>query len=271
MKKKLLIFSSIGLLIIISAIVFWRLSLSKPLPIPKVDLRPIEQDINPQGSGQISPEKAREIAVGIISWLNTMRNDLGRYYVSESCENNVCSKGTITDKQIGINVVWARYRNYLNGKKQQELEELKKDLITLTTPEIGFPAQNDFLNCKLMHEMSTSGVFTNESKNKIDKICQGSVHYGSEMQEFINNGTNLYRNEPPVKEVMAGEALMIWEIASPEKFIKYAIYASDIGHYYLWVNNSDDLAAAKYYFNMALQIFSSKKDSLDDGVLALSA
>src|SRR3989338_3085311 len=99
MKKKLLIFSSIGLLIIISAIVFWRLSLSKPLPIPKVDLRPIEQDINPQGSSQISPEKAREIAGSILNWADTMKNDKGQYYANQICSGSSCQNPTTADKQ----------------------------------------------------------------------------------------------------------------------------------------------------------------------------
>ncbi|KKS47293.1 hypothetical protein A3J20_04955 [Candidatus Gottesmanbacteria bacterium RIFCSPLOWO2_02_FULL_42_29] len=273
MKKKLLIFSSIGLLIIISAIVFWRLSLSKPLPIPKVDLRPIEQDINPQGSGQISPEKAREIAGNIIKWLDSMKNEKGRYLLFEDCLGGEgCQKSTETNKQYGLYVLWARYKNFLNTNKEVDLVKIKNDIIILTTPEIGFPAQNDSYNCKLMWEMSQSEVFDKENKEAIDQVCIGSIHFGPEMNEFNRSiKQKKYDLDPKIDEVIEGKVLDKWEIANSLAFNKYALYASDLTYVYYYLGNNDDLDAAKFYFDMALQIISNKDNKLEDAVLGIAS
>lgn len=220
----------------------------------------------------LTNQEASEISSKSMTWFDTMTNDVGRYFMFESCNSGICEKANDVDKQIGINVVWSRYRKYLNSNSPQELTNIEKDLTTLTTPNIGFPAQNDFLNCKLMYEMSQSGVFSEENKDKIDLICTGSVHYGPEMQEFISTlSQNKYQSDPQISEVNSGQVLDKWPIANPDKFLKYGIYASDIATYYLWAKKPDDLAAAKYYFNMALQIFSDRNSDLDDSIIGLAA
>ena len=274
MKKKLLIFSSIGLLVILSAIVFWRLLLSKPLPIPKVDLRPIEQDLNPQGSGQISKEKAREIAGNIIKWLDSMKNEKGQYFSNQICSaNSSCQNPTTVDKQRGIIVAWARFRNYLNSKEESELKMLDNDLTTLTTPLIGSPAQNDYLNCTLMYELYQSSVFIPEQKNKIFSICNDSIFYGKDMNNYNENAASnqSYNLEPPIESFLQGKGINTGLKPNPREMVKYSSYVADLATIYLWTKEAKALTIAKYYFNLALQLYSEKSENLDDSLLDLAS
>jgi len=230
-------------------------------------------DQMPQQINSIDSKKAMETASNIVKWLDTMKNDKGQYYTGLNCSGDgACSEPEPIDKQIGINVVWAKYRNYINSKNDNDLKSLEKDLTVLTTPEIGFPAQNDFYNCKLMYEMNQSGLFKEKVKDNIDVVCIGSVHYGPEMDEFVSTlSQNKYDEELMIKEVMEGATVDKWEISNSKKFNKYAIYAADIANYYRWIGIKDDLRAAKYYFNLALQIFSDKSTSSDGSVIGLAA
>ena len=251
-----------------------KVSLGVPEAVEK-SVKQAEKSVGDSSSAApLEKAEAQKIASRIIDWLDTMRNEDGRYYLYETCdEYNNCQKSQDTNKQLGIYVVWARYRNYINTKNQKDYINLVKDLDTLTTPVIGFPAQNDFLNCKLMYEISQSGIFDKDnSKEKVDDICLGSIHYGPELDEFSRTlGQNKYNLEPQINEVISGKSIDKWEIANPQSFNKYALYASDLTYVYKWQKTTVDLEAAKYYFKMALQIFSNKNPNLGDSELGLGA
>src|SRR3989338_10197378 len=98
MKKKLLIYVAIGLLIILSVIVFLRISQTTPKPIPEADFKAVDQAPDDQDSGQFNDAEALAIAKSIISWADTMKNDLGQYHLLETCIDSQCNREPI-DKQ----------------------------------------------------------------------------------------------------------------------------------------------------------------------------
>lgn len=272
MKKKLLIISSIGFLILLVSLLFWRLTQKQIQRLPGITPGVTEQPAR-EAQGQISQEKAREIAAGIIKWSDGMRSDNGTYYTGVDCsQGSECRRSEIIDKQLGIPIVWARYRSYLNTRNQVEMDKINNDLIALTTLNIGYPAQNDNLNCFLMDEMYKSDIFNNFQKDQIKKICQDGIYYGKEVQNLLEIFQSKGKiEEPAIDKVIAGEKLGISSIANKNNFTRYAIYSADLISSYLWFGDPEDLPASKYFLNLALQFYSQDYPDFIEGPIGLSA
>lgn len=237
----------------------------------------ISQGIIPTVIPPVKPVTLTEnqkIAQNIIRWLDTMKNDKGQYFANEKCTlAGSCQKPSTIDKQRGIVVVWSRYRNYKNTKDPRELKLIDSDLATLTTPTIGSPAQNDYLNCTLMYEMYQSNILNQEQKNKIYSICNDSIFYGDDMNNYnkLAEINKPYTKEPQVVEVMRGGSLNTGLTPNPKYMNKYSSYVADLATIYTWTKEPEALAISKYFFNLALQLFSQQTEDLDESLLGLSA
>lgn len=229
----------------------------------------------PEGKEEIkiSTQEAHQIAAKIIDWLDTMKNDKGQYYTGDTCQpDGSCKRSEAVDKQWGILVLWGRYRNYINNSDKEEMKKIDEDLLALTTKDIGYPAQNDNYNCLLMFELYQSDVFNQNQKENIEKICHGSIYYGEETQELLGllqKGKDI--EEPPIEKVINGQSLSLWPIVDKNNYKKYAVYSADLIPLYKWFNDPEDLKGSKYFFNLALQIYSQSDPDLIDAPIGLAA
>jgi len=365
MKKKLLIFSSIGLLIVLSIIVFWRISQSKPQQFvcgqtncssgccvegscitkemsvagytclgsilagtdgnseflgwsslqgrtvkstPKevveaIKRMPVEELKAIVQSGQeqsppddteeelsrtansilvVSPKPIKQSEAtttskdssdwseGMITQTDLGKNRKGIYYAIETCDSTGNCQKSSYDKQIGISMIWSRYKLYKKTQDLKELNRLMRDL-DVHSSDVAVPAQNNTLNCRLMHELYQDNIFKAEYKEKINTICMASIYYGPEVDYFEQayKQNNLF-SEPDIVSVLAGNKLTMEPQIIPEHLQKYGIYAADLADLYLWYKDPENLEAAKYFFNLGLQYFSNYHDS-SNGILALAA
>ena len=117
-----------------------------------------------------------------------------------------------------------------------------------------------------------SGLFSGSNSQKLEDICFNSIYYGEEIDEVnrrLDRGDNIL--DPNVKDVIEEKILQVDKVSDVDKFKVYTSYASDFATRYDWQKYKDDLTGAKFFFNLALQIFSQQNSKLQDATIGSAA
>ena len=88
---------------------------------------------------------------------------------------NECDQ-SLPSNRSGIPVMWARFNYYLATGDKQELGILRQDINNYADSNKAKLIQNNSWDCKLMIDLGKSEIFSDEEKNKIEKICFDSLY-----------------------------------------------------------------------------------------------
>ncbi|HLL60709.1 MAG TPA: hypothetical protein VK338_03250, partial [Candidatus Nitrosocosmicus sp.] len=201
----------------------------------------------------------------ILDWIDKQKGNDGRYFYGLLCSSPTQCDKQIIDNRIALATTWARYTYYKQTNDPQDLTIIRKDLETLTNPQITEVIQNDFWNCKLMYDMYQSNIFNTTEKERIKQICLKSSNFPlDEMNVDDPNKVVPESNQANIDKVMRNQVISYDESKTNGEFSVYATAASDKAIKYLWHKNNLDLKAAQIYFNKALALYSNKKTEIGD-------
>ena len=119
-----------------------------------------------------------KIAKANLDWADKNKDDRGLYVMSKMCNfstPNECDQ-SLPSNRSGIPVMWARFNYYLDTGDKQELEILRQDINNYADSNKAKLIQNNNWDCKLMIDLGKSEIFSDEEKNKIEKICFDSLY-----------------------------------------------------------------------------------------------
>jgi hypothetical protein len=200
-----------------------------------------------------------EVAEKVLSWLEEQRDSRGIYIYGYRCSlQGECGQQE-ADNRAGLSAIWGRFQHYQKSKGANDLAVINKDIGLYSDREILGSIQNDFWNCKLMYEMWQSGLFSEEQKAKIAKICERGSYDFAELEEIDKQIAQGGWREVDYKNLInqRPEGITQYQSLSDKgtMLIEYSAYASDFAAQYLWQKEEKNLTRAKLYFSKGVSLW----------------
>lgn len=260
-KSKLLIIFVGLLLTILAAVIFIFISAKKPEENTKTTniLNKIGVISVPTTSQSQAKLTNLQIAEKALNWIDMFKDKNGLYYFGIQCYSDKECEQPLTDKQVGIIVIWSQYKNYKRTQNQNQLIKIKEQIKQYS--EMTF--QPDFWHCKLLHEMYKDDIFSMEEKEEIKKICDNSAYLSIGKAKSLAGVLNNFNSIEIIKKLESSSSSLIITdlIPSDEReFLMYSTYASDFIYKYFFTNNPNNLFIAKAYFDAAVSYYLSNKN-----------
>jgi len=201
-----------------------------------------------------------QMAQKTLTWLNSIKDSKNSYYFGQQCHKNKSCDKALTDKQVGVTVLWSRYQYYKETQDKEELQIIKEHIKTYQA--VSF--QPDFWHCKLLYEMSQDTVFTTEEKNQLKNMCDRSVYFRHSKALEAKKDINKFSSADTTSRLVNKGSTLIISDSLPQddrEFLIYSAYVSEFVSRYRWLNSSFNLEAAKDYFDNALSYYLQRKNS----------
>lgn len=201
-----------------------------------------------------------EIAEQVLTWLEGQREENGVYLYNWSCSQpNECE--STTDNRVGIYAIWGRYKYLEKIQDEKNVKIINQDL-EIYTDENKIPViQNNFWNCKLMHEMWQSELFSSEQKLKIKEICQRGGYQPSGLRE-INAKIESEESVEFNSQKAVDYEVVFDDLSNKEGDLsRDAAYSSDFIAKFLWENNELDLQRGKLYFKKVVDLYTEELEN----------
>ncbi len=207
---------------------------------------------------KVPPAKSFEksaIAEKAINCLNKMKDQRGAYLFERLCDSSGNCKNT-EGNHSGPRPIWARFKHYQKTKNKTDLLIIDEDLST-NLNEVNV-IQNDFWNCKLMHELWESNLLSETEKKSIKDLCLYSLLRPSSVDEAdkqINLGLVNKPNFRYLKNKFSQQnTTSIKPILIKNNLLETAFYSSEfVGKSYFTKQNID-LKRAEFFFNQATEM-----------------
>lgn len=210
------------------------------------------------------PDPYEEIAKKVLAWLETQKNEKGVYNVGQLCRIDGQCQRAGEDNRCGLATIWGRFKYFKKTGRSEDLEIIKKDLATYTDPSKIPVIQNDFWNCRFMHEMWLSDKFSPEEKKKMENICFGSGYsQRPEVEAIIESGP--YKEKHNLQEVLAMKRFYITQptvlSAYGADLTLFSAHTSDFAARFLWKKDPRDLTRAKVFFDKAVDAYKAEGEN----------
>lgn len=242
-NKKLIVLAIICTLLIVSLIIvnnYFKVIGSKNNPKAKV-------------------QSNDEILKRTVVWLGKQKDENGIHFSNIICEldseyknikncDNIQKTGASYHE--GLTTMWGNFGYAIKSKDKKVLEDLNKDISNYS--KFDYVLQNDFWDCKMMYEMLKSGLFKDETKKQLERICWSSKFYVTSDIDIKSDNSGyqyfLKPNKPSTNDSLIISGLKN-NVSYPSEFIAR----------YLWKNDENDLKVAKYYFDSEKILYASDK------------
>ena len=220
----------------------------------------------------------RSVARKNLDWMDGQRNDEGWYTLARVCSFNEKTCDTIWDNKEGnkdgLITTWARFNYYQQTKDAKDLAIVKSD-INKFYEKYPNGVDNALWICKVTYDMWKSGIFNEETNNKLKDICFKS---SSNFLNVFSDGKD-YEEKFFVESLRARQTSPVWKTWNGYTFLirgldSYFGLTSDLLSQYLWTKDESKLDLAKKYFDSGKKIIEgmgSEAGANNSCLLALSA
>lgn len=213
-----------------------------------------------------------EVAKKALDWLDTQKNNQGIYAFSCKCDDNDCTKCTISgySQREGSFMVWGRYKYYEKTNDSTQLEKIKEELDTLSK----LPLQFEDWNCRNLLDLWESKTLDDKTKEAVADVCQndgrtGSFYFGDSTSDQDNK---VLKDIPDnIEKITLKEPLEIDPVYNKEilksEFEQNVFFTSeDVAKNIVLANRIDNVNVLKgdpeKSFKFALYGYDLLKDSL---------
>ncbi|NTU72865.1 hypothetical protein HGB07_01675 [Candidatus Roizmanbacteria bacterium] len=200
-----------------------------------------------------------ETSIGILSWLDSMKNSAGVYYGSYQCTAKTCEKPVVS-YTAGIAAIWGEFQQFSKTKQSSLSQRILKDLATYNNKTSVPTLQNDFWHCKFLYDIASSATSTAEMKMAAKNLCDRAQYHPADVTDIAKLTVHTL-NAPDVSSLLKKGVIMDSEItANSENFDRYSAYASDFIAKYLWTGDEQYRNTAYVYYRKAVQVYSTMKE-----------
>ncbi len=215
---------------------------------PVVD-EPIE-DLDAETGINFEKLSSEEISRSAASCLESMTNENGIYAFAKECSSQDNCQLLGANNQVP-RLIWLWYQFYLKTGDQDYINKINRDLDNYLNNVSTI--QNEAWNCKLVYPLWESKIFSQETEDKIKRICQYSTHLppledqyaylDADVPALFNFRLDLNRQNKSMIEK---------RIKSETQLRKLAFLSSDYLYKYYFTNKEGDLVMAEATYVQAL-------------------